>query len=476
MASSLLFVALFFGQAHAFIDDLFRNMGGGGGGHHFGGGQQIPTFKWPKGTPKKIHKNFDWLKGTEWKWNNWRNVNFDHEGFFTAPTNECENEMCRWSATKDKIYVVWGEAGVHTLTVNEMKAEAGTTMSGTRKKDKEKCSATFVGIDEEAAELHKDLFAVLGLSDEASDAQIKKAYRKLSVKYHPDKNKDNLEAIAKFNEIRSAYEVLNDEDKRFLYETAGLKAVRDAEKEDASQAQHQGGLAAFFGGGQQQKKTKAKKGPDYTMQAKVSLDALYNGDQIEHSIKRRVVCKRCSNSNAERCKGCNPCPGGIKLVQKQMGNMIVQQQVNVPSKEKCKEEQVTLETLLERGMADGSEVKHQRMSEQKPGEIPGDVIITLKTKPHPTFKREGNNLKTTKTITLKDALVGFTSSIKHMDGRDVEFTRKSTTDPGYVHKIKGEGMPLHDDPSEKGDLYVTLKIKMPKKLNAEQKKAIEDLF
>jgi len=270
--------------------------------------------------------------------------------------------------------------------------------------------------------------------------------------------------------------VLADEDKRFLYETAGLSAVREAEKEDATQANQHGGLAAFFGGGQQQKKTKGKKGQDYNMQAKVSLNALYNGDQIEHNIKRRVVCKRCSNSNADRCKGCNACPGGVKLVQKQMGNMIVQQQVNVPSKEKCKEEQVTLETLLERGMADGSEVKHVRMSEQKPGEIPGDVIITLKTKPHPTFKREGNNLRTTKTITLKQALLGFSSTITHMDQRTVEFKRTSTTEPGHVHKIKGEGMPLHDDPSEKGDLFVVLKIKMPKKINAEQRKAIEDLF
>lgn len=475
MTSALFLVALLMGQTHAFIDDLFRNMGGGGGFHHGGGQQRIPEFKWPKGTPKKIHKNFNWLKGTEWKWNDWRNVNFDHEGFFKAPTGECENEMCRWSATKDTVYVVWGDAGVHTLKANKMTAEEGAVLQGTRKKDGDKCSAAFISIDEDAAELHRDLFAVLGLPEDATDSQIKKAYRKLSVQYHPDKNKDNPEAIKKFNEVRSAYEVLSDEDKKFLYETAGLKAVREAEKEDASQAHHHGGLSAFFGGGQQ-KKTKAKKGPDYTMHAKVTLDALYNGDTINHNIKRRVVCKRCADSNAERCKSCNPCPGGVKLVQKQMGNMVVQQQVNVPSKEKCKEESVSLETMLERGMADGTEVKHIRMSEQKPGEIPGDVIITLKTKPHPTFKREGNNLRTTQTISLKDALIGFTSSVKHMDGREVEFTRTSTTEPGFVHKIKGEGMPLHDDPSENGDLYVVLKIKMPRKINDEQRKAIETLF
>jgi len=440
----------------------------------------MPEFKWPKGTPKTIHENFNWVKGTEWKWNNWRNVVFNYDGSFTAPTQDCEHDMCKWSATEKKVYVVWGKSGSHVLSPNKKKAEAGSVLKGYRKKDNDKCEAKFIKIDEEAAELHRDLFAVLGLDEDAEDAQIKRAYRKLSVQYHPDKNKDDPEAIKKFNDIRSAYEVLGDEDKRFLYETAGLKAVRDAEKEDAQGAHHQGGLAAFFGGGEvNEKKTKAKKGPDYNMNVKVTLDDLYNGNTLNHKIKRRVVCKRCgkdANPTHERCRGCKACPGGSKMVHKQMGNMIVQQQVNTPSKEKCKEEPVDLESELEKGMADGSEITHLRKSEQKPGEIPGDVVIKLSTKNHKTFKREGDNLRTTKHISLKDALVGFTTTITHMDGREVEIVRTGVSSAGHVHKIKGEGMPHHEDPSSFGDLYVTLKIDFPKKLTEAQKKTIRDLF
>lgn len=440
--------------------------------------QDVPEFKWPKGTPKQIHKEFDWLKGTEWKWNNWRNVVFNHDGSFTAPSQDCEHDMCKWSASEKKVYVVWGKSGSHILTPNKKKAEKGASLKGYRKKDNDKCEAKFIKIDEEAAELHRDLFAVLGLDEDASDSQIKKAYRKMSIQYHPDKNGDDPEAADKFNQIRSAYEVLGDEDKRFLYETAGLKAVREAEKEDAQGAHHHGGLAAFFGG-QPEKKTKAKKGGNYDMNVKVSLDDLYNGNTLSHSIKRRIVCKRCSkdaNPNHERCKGCKACPGGSKIVHKQMGNMIVQQQVNTPSKEKCKEEAVTMESEVERGMADGSQITHMRMNEQTPGEIPGDVVIHLSTRKHPRFKRDGNNLRTTKHISLKDALVGFETTIKHMDGREVEIVRTGVSPAGHVHKIKGEGMPLHDDPSSFGDMFVTLKIDFPKKLSAAQKKAINDLF
>merc|ERR1712150_418947 len=113
---------------------------------------------------------------------------------------------------------------------------------------------------------------------------------------------------------------------------------------------------------------------DYKMNMRVTLEDLYNGHTVSTNIRRRVVCKHCSRDpKAERCKGCTACPGCVKMVQKQMGNMIVQQQVNVPSKERCKEEATALESVIEVGMADGSEIRFERMSEQKPGEIPGDV-------------------------------------------------------------------------------------------------------
>lgn len=466
--SHIFTICLLGSTANAFFEQMF------GGNAQF---QEPPEFRWPKGIPKKIHPSFDYMKGTEWKWNKWRNVKFNHDGTFTAPTPDCEEDMCKWSATKDSVYIVWGDAGVHILAPKgEREAKEGSSIEGIRKKDKQKCTAEFIRIDEEAAELHKDLFAELGLADGATDGEIKKAYRKMSVIYHPDKNKDDPAALKKFNSIRSAYEVLSDGDKRFLYETAGLAAVREAEKEDASGGQG-GGMQAMFGGGRPKKQRQAKKGNDYKTDYKLSLETLYNGESVSTTIKRRVVCKRCADKpDAPHCKGCKACPGDVKMVQKRMGNMIVQQQVNVPSSQRCKDESAVLETLVERGMADQSELKFPRMSEQKPGEIPGDVLLKLKTIKHAVFTRKKNDLHAVHHISLKEALTGFKSSITHMDKRIVEFGRDGVSEPEMRLKIKGEGMPLHDDPSEFGDLILTLRIEFPKTISEENQAKIKAIF
>ena len=135
-----------------------------------------------------------------------------------------------------------------------------------------------------------------------------------------------------------------------------------------------------------------------------------------------------------------------------------------------------MKTVIEKGMAAGSKITFERMSEQRPGQIPGDVIMNLKQKTHRMFTRDGNNLKMNMDISLKDALLGFSKTITHMDGHTVEIKRTQITRPFYVKKIKGEGMPVHQFPSEFGDLLVKFVVKMPPSLTAEQKKFIEENF
>lgn len=436
---------------------------------------------WPKGLSGKIHKNFDWVKGTIWNWNNWRHVHFEHDGNFKAPTQECEAGACKWMAGKKKVYVMWGrEAGLHILNVNQMKAEKGTVLKGIRRNDRQKATAEFVQIDEDAAELNKDLFKVLGIDQEATDKDIKKVYRKLSVKYHPDKNKNNPAAIKKFNEIREAYEILSDPDKKFLYETSGMKSVKDAEKENAAAAgqQHADPFAAFFGGGQQQQqeKRKAKKGATSQMDVSIPLETMYNGGNFQASINRRVVCRGCRDSNKARCGECGRCPGQTRMVQRMMGNMIIQQQENVPSKEKCKQEDGILDLEIEKGIAGGHKLTFARMNEQTPGEIPGDVVVTVKQVNNKIYKRKGNDLYRDMTISLQEALLGFTKSFRHMDDREVTVTRTGVTQPDTKHKLKGEGMPIHESHSDHGDMTITLKVKLPKKLSAEQKAELEKIL
>ena len=185
-------------------------------------------------------------------------------------------------------------------------------------------------------------------------------------RYHPDKNKGNEEAKRMFNNIREANEILGDPDKKLLYDTGGMEAVKSAAKEDAS-----GGamdpFSAFFGGGGGRRGRNSKKGPDASVDMSVELRQLYTGAEAAAHIQRRVVCRGCRKSRKGNCAKCGSCPAETKMVQRQMGpGMIVQQQVQVPSKEKCKMEQTRLDVLIEKGMKDGSEIKFERMSEQKP--------------------------------------------------------------------------------------------------------------
>lgn len=234
-------------------------------------------------------------------------------------------------------------------------------------------------------------------------------------------------------------------------------------------------ISQLFGGGQK-RGTKAKKGPDAEVQLDVSLADLYNGATVQASISRRVVCRGCKGKSTPRCNKCGRCPPEVKMVQKRMGNMIVQQQKNVPSKEKCTEEPATLDCEIEKGMDTGASLKFPRMSEQTPGKIPGDIIVKIKAKPNNQFKRKGNDLETTLKISLKQALLGFTTSITHLDGRKVKVARSDITVPNRIIKIKGEGMPVHEVPSDHGDLYINIKVKFPKTLSEEAKTQIAELF
>ena len=431
------------------------------------------------GVRAQTNANAEWMKGTTWHWNNWRDVVFEADGAFQAPTPECESGgRCTWTCRGNEVRIEWGSSGLHRLVISDDRK----SMNGRRVADGEKCSASFkksgaggaVAIADEDSD---DLYAVLGVSEDATAKEIKKAYRKLSIKYHPDKNRNNAAAKAKFTAVREAYEVLGKADKKLMYDMGGLEAVKEVEKEDA-----QGGaaaanpFAAFFGGGQQKN---GKRGADANVGLDVSLEDMYNGNTITMEIKRRVVCRRCNTKKRRkkhaRCKGCGRCPNEVRTVLKQMGFMQVQQQEEVPSKERCKEAAVPLTATIEKGMAAGSEVRFPLMSEQSPGKIPGDVVFQLKQKPHSLFTRSGDDLSVTLDITLKQALLGFETTLTHLDGHIVKLRHINTgpVKPEERERVVGEGMPQHNFPSQHGDLFVTWHIIFPKTLTAEQVAGIE---
>merc|ERR1740117_2023936 len=333
------------------------------------------------------------------------------------------------------------------------------------------------------AEEQDKFYKVLGVNHDASAQEIKKAFRKLSLKWHPDKNKGNEEAKAKFNEITEAYEILSNEEKRQLYDMGGEEGL-------TKQNQPSSPFDMFFGGGGGGG-GRRNKGQDFRMDFEVTLEDLYLGVQKDFSVSRKVLCTKCRGTGAKggETKTCKTCKGkGVVMKMQKLGpGFNVQMQSNCDKcggkgktfKTACATckgsklvlEEKTLEAVVEKGMPNGNEIVFERASEQAPDTIPGDVILVLKTKKHPRFTRSanGNDLKHTMEITLKEALLGFKKTLLQLDGRMLSIERNGVTPYDHVMRKEGEGMPHHNYPSDKGNLHVTFKVKFPSKFTEEQK-------
>ena len=316
-----------------------------------------------------------------------------------------------------------------------------------------------------------DLYDILGVDESATPAEIKKAYRKLSLKHHPDKGGD----AAVFKEVTKAYEILSDGDKRALYEAGGMEAVdKGADQRD------------MFG-----RKVGVQRGGDVSVTVSVPLEDVYRGGSVRVSVRRRVVCRGCTQRKRQRsaswfaseepepkkCEGCGPtCPPTIRMVQQRMGMMIMNREVEEPSKERCKEDTKVLQATIERGAAEGSEIVFPRASEQTPGKIPGNVVVKLKAARHAVFTRHADDLHMNMTIPLRDALLGFSHTIRHLDGHSVLIANDGISTHGQVLVLAGEGMPKHGVPSEFGRLHVQLAIEMPITLTAAERDFVSQHF
>lgn len=336
-----------------------------------------------------------------------------------------------------------------------------------------------------------DLYALLGIDKSASQADIKKAYRKAALQHHPDKvpEERRAESEATFKAVTQAYEILRDEEKRHLYDTHGMAAF------DPSRAGPGGAevdlndiLAQMFGmgmgGGAVPKRP--RRGHDEEQQYEVSLEELYKGKTVKFAANKQVVCDKCKGSGAKenvKPQQCDRCKGaGIQEAFRQIGPGLVRKEV-IPcdhcggsgmyykEKDRCKkckgkrtvEETKALEIYIPRGSMQGERIVLEGEADQHPEQLPGDIIFTLVEKPHDVFTRIGNDLSADLNVTLAEALSGFSRVVlKHLDGRGIhiEFPRGKILRPNEVLKVPGEGMPLKRG-EMKGDLYLIAKIEFP---------------
>ena len=288
-------------------------------------------------------------------------------------------------------------------------------------------------------------YDLLGVSPGSGDNEIKKAYRKLALKYHPDKN-SSPEAAEKFKEISGAFEVLSDSEKRQMYDQYGEQGLGGMGGfHDPSDI-----FSQFFGGmfgGQGRGQSRQQKGKDVAHVLKVSLEDVYKGKMTKLALSKTVLCQQCEGSGAKE-KGmkstCSDCRGaGIKMVVRQIGPMIQQMQTVCPTcrgqgksidpanvcrscNGKCtSKERKILEVHIEKGMQHEETIRFAGEGDQQPDVIPGDVVIILDVEQHAKFQRKGNHLTTSCEVPLSTALCGGSIVFKHLDNRLLSISCKA---------------------------------------------------
>ncbi|EFA77749.1 heat shock protein DnaJ family protein [Heterostelium album PN500] len=338
-----------------------------------------------------------------------------------------------------------------------------------------------------------DYYQILGVGRDSTPTEIKRAYRKLSLKYHPDKNQDK-DAQAKYLQVNEAYDCLSDADKRRTYDQYGEEGLK---RQQNGNGGHGGGGWDIFGdlfgfGGRQQGggQQMQQRGADIELELEASLKDLYLGRTTRVTHKKQVLCHKCRGTgakNADDVTTCSGCKGsGIKTKIQQLGPGFVQQMQTTcdecggkgkKTTSKCPhcqgkkvetgEETYTVE--IERGMSEGQTIKLEGMGEEAPDTTPGDVIFRIVQIPHKDFSRSGDNLHYKMSISLLEALTGFDKEIEHLDKHKVRVQRKEVTRPGFILQIPNEGMPHHDFASQTGNLFIEFTVIFPTTITEEQK-------
>ncbi len=359
----------------------------------------------------------------------------------------------------------------------------------------------------------RDYYEVLGVGKDASADEIKKAYRKLAVKYHPDKNPGDKEAEEKFKEAAEAYSILSDPDKKARYDQFGHAGVEGAGPDfsggfgnlndilneifgSAFGGGFGGGFGGFggFGGGQRQQQ-RVYRGRDIRVRVKLTLEEIAKGVEKEITIEKSVPCTDCNGKGARNSSDIKTCPAcnGTGQVQRVV-NSFLGQTISYSTCQQCGGEgkiisnpckscggtglvrkRETIKVRIPAGVEAGMQLTLQGQGHAaKNNGINGDLLVVIEEIEHKDLKREGNNLFYTKIISLPEAILGGDVEIPGIDG-----TYKIKVDPGTqsgtVVKLKGRGLPTVNGYGGTGDLYVKIAVWIPRKLEKEDKAVIESL-
>lgn len=360
----------------------------------------------------------------------------------------------------------------------------------------------------------RDYYEVLGVDKSASADEIKKAYRKKAIQYHPDKNPGDKEAEEKFKEAAEAYEVLSNPDKRARYDQFGHEGMSDAGGFGGGFGGGQGmsmddifsmfgdifgghggfgGFSGFGGGGSSQAQRKFR-GSDLRVKVKLSLKDIANGTTKKFKLKKYVPCSHCHGTGSEGNSGTETCPtckgsGHILRTQQSIFGMM-QTQTVCPQcngegkiiKNKCKEcggegivygEEV-VEVKIPAGVAEGMQLSMSgKGNAGRHNGIPGDLLIQIEEEPHPELIRDENDLVYNLLLSIPMAALGSTVEIPTIDGK-AKVKIEPGTQPGKVLRLRGKGLPNVNGYGN-GDLLVNVSVYIPETLSKDEKNALEKM-
>ena len=362
------------------------------------------------------------------------------------------------------------------------------------------------------AQEKRDYYEVLGVSKTATDAEIKKAYRKLAMKYHPDYNPGDKDAEEKFKEVNEANEVLSDPKKRQLYDQYGFAGVDPAYAAQNGGGPGAGGFGGFggdgvdlgdifgdifgggfggFGGSSRQANPNApRKGQDIRVRITLSFDEAVHGCKKNITITRQQECTECHGSGCAAGSSPETCPdcGGRGFVIRQQRTPFGVMQTQQPCsrcggkgklvKNPCKvchgsgkvAAKKTLEVSIPMGIDDDQSFALRGMGDAGANGGPsGDVIVMVTVRPSEVFQRDGYDVWVTVPITYSQAVLGDSVTVPSIDGK-VEYTVPEGTQSGTTFRLRGKGIQYLNGRG-RGDMYVKCEVEIPKKLNKAQRDA-----
>ena len=352
----------------------------------------------------------------------------------------------------------------------------------------------------------RDYYEVLGISKGATDAEIKKAYRSMAKKYHPDMNPGDAEAEAKFKEVNEAYAVLSDADKKSQYDRFGHSAF-----EQGGQGGYGGFGADFgdlgdifgsifgggfggFGGSSRQNRNAPMRGEDVMVRVTITFEEAAFGVKKDITFQRIQKCTHCGGSGAEKgtpIETCSSCNGsGQKRVTQRIGGMAFQSTTTCDNcrgtgriiKKPCSNCRATgfvkvnktLSVNIPAGIDDGERIALRSQGcDGKNGGPAGDLIIQISVKSHSYFERDGVHIYCEVPITVAEAVLGAEIEVPTLEGKQ-KFTVPEGTQSGTQFVLKQKGIPYVNNANKRGDLIFSTIVEIPKGLNEKQKECMRN--